>query len=201
MKLSGKKLKSMLFMGDFSGNVAIDRLNTLLKKEPDLFKADVWVLPHHGATMLDFSDKKSKSLNIFKELRDNLAIYEKIENAGKICNIFKKFNIPLDIVFLVGAKEIVISSNIKGSYAHPRCDTVKGLFFNPGPCPNEAPPKVSSGIPNGYVQCWSKVNDQRKLYKAEFCKWNHHDIRQTTKEDYDGNVIWKDVVTDLKKQT
>ena len=103
---------------------------------------------------------------------------------------------------LVGAKEIVISSNIKGSYAHPRCDTVKSLFFNPGPCRTAAPPPVSSGIPNDkYVQCWSKVDDQRKLYKAEFCNWNQHEIRQTTKEDYNGNVIWKDVVTNLKKQT
>merc|ERR1739841_346188 len=109
-----------------------------------------------------------------------------------------------DLAGAVGAKEIVISSNIKGSYAHPRCVTVKNLFYNTRGsdrlCTDTAPQDTGD-----YVQCWSNVFKQERLYEPSFCRWNtvyynglskatQVKIRQTTREDRDGNVIWKDVV-------
>lgn len=170
MKLSGHKLKSMLFMGDFIGNNAITLLEKLREKKPDLLKADVWVLPHHGSAMMNLNDK-SKEAQKYK-----------------------------DLATAVGAKEIVISSNIKGSYAHPRCVTVKNLFYNTRGSDKLCTKTVPEGTKD-YVQCWSKVEGQERLYEPSFCKWKTGTtsvkIRQTTKEDHDGNVIWKDVVTDL----
>ena len=102
----------------------------------------------------------------------------------------------------------MISSNIKGSYAHPRCVTVKNLFYNTRGsdrlCTDTAPLPLDTGA-GDYVQCWSNVFGQERLYKPSFCRWNtvtketSFEIRQTTREDHDGNVIWKDVVTDLEK--
>ena len=103
--------------------------------------------------------------------------------------------LQLHIAFLVGAKKIVISSNIKGSYAHPRCATVKNLFYTSSKqCDTRPPPNIKKE----YVQCWSNVQDQERLYRPEFCPWNDVEIWQTTREDQAGNVMWKDVVTDLK---
>ena len=99
----------------------------------------------------------------------------------------------------------MISSNIKGSYAHPRCVTVKNLFYNTRGSDKLCTKTIPEGTKD-YVQCWSKVEGQERLYEPSFCKWKTGPsgttsvkIRQTTKEDHDGNVIWNDVVTDLKK--
>ena len=101
----------------------------------------------------------------------------------------------------------MISSNIKGSYAHPRCVTVKNLFYNPynnGQQCATKPPSPNDPTPKDYVQCWSEVPGQERLYRPEFCQWrkdvkvNDVKIYQTTREDHAGNVMWKDVVTNLK---
>ena len=99
----------------------------------------------------------------------------------------------------------MISSDIRGSFAHPRCDTIKNLFYNPL-SHIDSTKLCASTVPKhtNYVQCWSKVKNQGKLYTPEFCKYNIQYkqvkipmIRQTTKEDKNGNVIWNDVVTIL----
>ena len=67
MRLSGPKLKSMLFMGDFVGNNAITVLEKLRGKKPNILKADVWVLPHHGSAMMKLNDK-SEEARKYKDL-------------------------------------------------------------------------------------------------------------------------------------
>ena len=92
----------------------------------------------------------------------------------------------------------MISSNIKGSYAHPRCVTVKNLFYNtPSPLPLGMCTNTAPVTAEDYVQCWSNVVREERLYELSFCKATQVKIRQTTREDKDGNVIWKDVVTEL----
>ena len=54
MRLSGPGLKSMLFMGDFFESNGIDFL--LSDKFKNDLKADVWILPHHGAEMDNLND-------------------------------------------------------------------------------------------------------------------------------------------------
>ena len=43
--------KSMLFMGDYEGPDAFRELLASDNKQQTKFKADVWALPHHGATL------------------------------------------------------------------------------------------------------------------------------------------------------
>jgi len=176
MRLSGPGLKSMLFMGDFFESNGIDYLLSDEFKIKNNLKADVWLLPHHGAEMYNLKDNSKESQIKYKKLAD-----------------------------AVGAKKIVISSNIKGSYAHPKCVTLKNLFYNSnknGQCATKPPPP--NDPTKDYVQCWSEVPQQERLYRPEFCQWskdvNINDVKiyQTTREDLAGNVIWKDVETDLK---
>ena len=75
MRLSGKNLKSMLFMGDFTGDNAVNVLDKLLLQKPTFLKADVWVLPHHGSAMMKFEDKTDDQ---------RATIYKKLAKAGNI---------------------------------------------------------------------------------------------------------------------
>ena len=66
MKLSRKtktaNSKSMLFMGDYEGPNAFRELLDSDNKQQTKFKADVWALPHHGATL------KLQDNNLYGEL-------------------------------------------------------------------------------------------------------------------------------------
>ena len=73
MRLSGPKLKSILFMGDFFDSNGIDLL--LSDELKSKLKSDVWILPHHGSEMTNLNDKSSKG---------SVEKYKNLAKAGKI---------------------------------------------------------------------------------------------------------------------
>ena len=165
-------------MGDFEGASAIQALLGQ-KQRKDKLKADVWVLPHHGAAT---------------QTQIGMMEYMNLAKA-------------------VMADEIVISSDIKGSYGHPRCETIRNVAprMNKKDVEfNRVPPQVIenacqtalSNVINpkheDIIQCWSGSEESR-FYESYFCKAGDLGvprIRQTT-QVMNGNSIWNDVITDI----
>lgn len=170
--------KSMLFMGDIEGSSVIKAL--LSPKRNAKLRSDVWVLPHHGAAP------------------------QTIEGMQQYMNLAQT----------VMAEKIIISSDIKGSYGHPRCDTIRNvaptmngnvMAFNrilPQSIENTCQTSLSNiniGINHeDIIQCWSGSEESR-LYESYFCNTASLGVtmRQTTKQDMNGNSIWNDITTDI----
>ena len=168
----------MLFMGDIEGASVIQALLNQNQRKTKL-KADVWVLPHHGAA---------------PKTQTGMIQYINLAKA-------------------VEAREIVISSDIKGGYGHPRCETIRNVspkmntnvrVFNRNPpqiIEDTCKTSLSSVLPQDlkdYIQCWSGSEESR-LYESYFCNTKSLGvtIRQTTKQDKEGNPIWNDITTNL----
>jgi hypothetical protein len=128
MRLSGNgnttpRPRTMLFMGDFEGKAPLQAL--LGHGVNAKLESDVWVLPHHGAT-LKLADQEYR----------NLAMQ-------------------------VGAKTIVISSNINHqSFHHPRCSSIGNALSHVNGIEEEIKCNENSGNlekdASQYVQCWKK---------------------------------------------
>jgi len=168
--------KSMLFMGDIEGTSVVqellDRESKIKAKGQDSkLRSDVWVYPHHGAAPEDGpKDAPTKRK------------YEELAKA-------------------IQAKEIIISSDIKVSYGHPRCETIHIAARKT--IPNTVFHRAT-GLSNtqnyeNLIQCWSASVESSSVYEPYFCDTNSLGviIRQTTKQDKNGNVIWKDIITDI----
>ena len=125
----------------------------------------------------------------------------------------------VDLAKAIQAKEIIISSDIKGSYGHPRCETIRNVAPKMNANGNaiefnRVPPQIientcKTGLSNintqehkdkEMIQCWS-VSPESRLYESYFCdsKSLGVRIRQTTQQDMNGYPIWNDILTDIVK--
>ena len=111
----------------------------------------------------------------------------------------------------ISAKEIIISSDIKGSYGHPRCETIRNVAPKMNANGNaiefnRVPPQIIEDTcktslehkDKEMIQCWS-VSEESPLYESYFCdsKSLGVRIRQTTQQDMNGYPIWNDITTDI----
>merc|ERR1712110_1028689 len=104
-------------------------------------KSDVWVYPHHGAAP---------------------------EDGPKGAPTKRKYE---DLAKAIEAKEIIISSDIKGSYGHPRCETIHIAARKTIPNTefHRATDLSKTRNLENFIQCWSGSVERKSLYESYFC--------------------------------